>query len=84
MQLLLHLSESSLKLIIVKYFCFNSECMDFLLQIHFLYQYSLKFFLDIFESVLIGNPHLKDVKDPAARLKILTEDLFQVSGIYLV
>ena len=48
-------------------------------QIHFLYQYSLKFFLDIFESVLNENPHLKDVKDPAVRLKILTEDLFQVS-----
>jgi len=52
--------------------------LESLNMIHFLYQYSLKFFLDIFESVLIGNPHLKDVKDPAARLKILTEDLFQI------
>ncbi len=48
-------------------------------QMHFLYQYSLQFFLEMFSSVLIGNLHLNNVKDYAARLDIITKDLFQVS-----
>lgn len=53
--------------------------MDTLNQIHFLYQYSLKFFLDIFSSALLSNEKLKTVTDYAARLNIITKDLFVVS-----
>ncbi|XP_069694728.1 dynein heavy chain, cytoplasmic isoform X3 [Periplaneta americana] len=52
--------------------------MDSLNQIHFLYQYSLKFFLDIFSSVLYSNPKLGNVTDYGARLAIITRDLFGV------
>lgn len=52
--------------------------MDSLNQIHFLYQYSLKFFLDIFSSVLYSNPKLSSVTDYGARLAIITRDLFGV------
>lgn len=47
-------------------------------QMHFLYQYSLQFFLDMFNSVLYGNSHLNNVKEYIARLDIITKDLFQV------
>eukprot|EP01117_Protostelium_nocturnum_P006264 TRINITY_DN2259_c0_g1_i6.p1 TRINITY_DN2259_c0_g1~~TRINITY_DN2259_c0_g1_i6.p1 ORF type:complete len:4259 (-),score=1954.67 TRINITY_DN2259_c0_g1_i6:110-12886(-) len=50
--------------------------MDQLDQIHFLYRFSLKFFLEMFHGVLHHNPHLNDVKDPSKRLDILLEDLF--------
>jgi dynein heavy chain 1 len=40
-------------------------------SVHFLYRFSLKFFLDIFHGILHNNPRLKDVKDSAARLDIL-------------
>lgn len=53
--------------------------MDSLNQIHFLYQYSLKMFLDMFSSVLVSNPHLDGLSDYQSRLKIITEDLFAVS-----
>lgn len=53
--------------------------MDSLNQIHFLYQYSLKMFLDMFSSVLYSNPRLESVTDYQARLNIITEDLFGVS-----
>lgn len=53
--------------------------MDSLNQIHFLYQYSLKMFLDMFSSVLMSNPHLDNVSDYQARLSIITTDLFSVS-----
>jgi len=46
--------------------------------IHFLYQYALKLFLEIFQSILSQNPKLNDVKDHTARLNILIESLFQV------
>lgn len=52
--------------------------MDTLNQIHFLYQYSLKFFLDIFSSALLSNEKLKTVTDHAARLNIITKDLFRI------
>ncbi|XP_030020118.2 dynein heavy chain, cytoplasmic isoform X1 [Manduca sexta] len=51
--------------------------MDSLNQVHFLYQYSLKMFLDIFSSVLVC-PMLNGVTDYTARLKIITEELFTV------
>ena len=48
------------------------------IQIHFLYQYSLQFFLDIFQSVLSKNDGLKNVTDYKKRLEIITHSLFQV------
>ena len=44
---------------------------------HF-YQFSLRFFLDIFEYILKSNPHLQGVADPKERLRILKRDLFTV------
>jgi dynein heavy chain 1 len=52
--------------------------LDNMHQMHFLYQYSLQFFLDMFNSVLNGNPKLTHVKDYSTRLDIITKDLFQV------
>ncbi len=52
--------------------------LDSLSQVHFLYQYSLHFFLDIFHSVLYNNARLKEVSDYGQRLSIVTSDLFQV------
>lgn len=52
--------------------------MESLAQVHFLYQFSLRFFLDIFYELLNNNPRLEGVKDPAERLEILTNDMFQV------
>ncbi|EDO28787.1 predicted protein, partial [Nematostella vectensis] len=54
--------------------------MEALNMVHFLYQYSLQFFLDIFQCVLYENPHLQNIRDPASRLKVLTSDLFQVKA----
>lgn len=47
-------------------------------QIHFLYQYSLQFFLDIYHNVLYENPNLKGITDHTQRLGLITKDLFQV------
>ncbi|KAF6780273.1 hypothetical protein AHF37_00288 [Paragonimus kellicotti] len=55
---------------------FTLEAMN---QVHFLYQYSLQFLLDVFTCVLTQNARLKDVRDCAQRLKIITKDLFQVT-----
>ncbi|KAN0062764.1 dynein heavy chain [Thecaphora frezii] len=44
---------------------------------HF-YQFSLRFFLDIFDYILRRNPNLDGVKDPKERLEILLRDLFLV------
>jgi len=52
--------------------------LDSLSQVHFLYQYSLQFFLDIFHSVLYNNSRLKETTDYSQRLSIVTSDLFQV------
>ncbi|XP_026741142.1 dynein heavy chain, cytoplasmic isoform X1 [Trichoplusia ni] len=51
--------------------------MESLHQVHFLYQYSLKMFLDIFSSVLVC-PMLSGITDYTARLNIITEVLFAV------
>jgi len=48
-------------------------------QIHFLYQFSLQFFLEIFSCVLSANNHLSGVTNYASRLSIIITDLFQVS-----
>lgn len=55
--------------------------MDSLNQIHFLYQYSLQFFLDIFSSVLLNNPKLDSLSDYNTRLTTITKDLFAVSNM---
>lgn len=49
-------------------------------QMHFLYQYSLQFFLDIYHTVLYENSNLKGVSDHTQRLSLITKDLFQVSA----
>ncbi|RWS14208.1 Dynein heavy chain: cytoplasmic-like protein [Dinothrombium tinctorium] len=46
-------------------------------QIHFLYQYSLHFFLDIYSDVLNNNNNLNNISDPNQRLSIITKDLFE-------
>ncbi len=48
-------------------------------QMHFLYQYSLQFFLDIYHTVLYENANLKSASDHTQRLSVITKDLFQVS-----
>lgn len=48
-----------------------------LATVHFLYQFSLSFFLDMFHSILNSNEKLKGVQEAAARLEILTTDLFE-------
>ncbi|XP_055383630.1 dynein heavy chain, cytoplasmic isoform X2 [Condylostylus longicornis] len=52
--------------------------MDSLNQVHFLYQYSLKMFLDIFNTVLYNNPKLEGKTDYSTRLGIITKELFSV------
>ncbi|XP_044127627.1 cytoplasmic dynein 1 heavy chain 1 isoform X1 [Bufo gargarizans] len=53
--------------------------MESLKQIHFLYQYSLQFFLDIYHTVLYENANLKNTTDHTQRLSVITKDLFQVA-----
>ena len=52
--------------------------LEGLSQIHFLYQFSLKTFMEVFQYVLTGNPKLKGVVDYKKRLSIITNGLFQV------
>ncbi|VEL12750.1 unnamed protein product [Protopolystoma xenopodis] len=59
---------------------FTLEAMN---QVHFLYQYSLHFLLEIFSTVLGQNDNLKDVKEAGQRLAIITKDLFQVRATEL-
>lgn len=56
--------------------------MEALHQVHFLYQYSLKMFLDIFSTVLVC-PGLSGVSDYTARLKTITEELFTVTYYFI-
>lgn len=44
--------------------------------VNYFYQFSLRFFLDIFDHVLHNNPNLAQVTDHQRRLEILMEDLF--------
>ena len=57
--------------------------LEGLQQVHFLYQYSLQFFLEIFTSVL-STDDLKGVKDYAARLSCITNHIFTVSFNFLM
>ncbi|XP_052105179.1 cytoplasmic dynein 1 heavy chain 1-like isoform X5 [Mytilus californianus] len=50
--------------------------LEALKQVHFLYQYSLQFFLEIFHTVFTSSDKLKGQKDYAARLSIITNELF--------
>lgn len=50
--------------------------LDQLSFIHHFYQFSLRFFQDIYDYVLLLNPSLAGVTDKRARLDILTRDLF--------
>lgn len=52
-------------------------------QMHFLYQYSLHFFLDTYHTVLYENPNLKGISDHSQRLAVITKDLFQVWNKHL-
>ena len=45
-------------------------------QVHFLYQLSLRFFLEAFRGLLLRNANLEGVEDREERLTILTRDLF--------
>ncbi|VVD02388.1 unnamed protein product [Leptidea sinapis] len=54
--------------------------MESLHQVQFLYQYSLKMFLDIFSSVLVSSG-LNGLTDYTARLKIITDELFILKGV---
>ncbi|KAH9824443.1 dynein heavy chain and region D6 of dynein motor-domain-containing protein [Melampsora americana] len=47
--------------------------------LHHFYQFSLRFFLDIFEFVLLHNPNLTNIQDPRQRLGILLNDLFVIA-----
>eukprot|EP01094_Clydonella_sp_ATCC50884_P027826 TRINITY_DN8164_c0_g1_i2.p1 TRINITY_DN8164_c0_g1~~TRINITY_DN8164_c0_g1_i2.p1 ORF type:complete len:4596 (+),score=2011.83 TRINITY_DN8164_c0_g1_i2:76-13863(+) len=50
--------------------------LEQLASVHFLYQFSLRFFLDIFHNILKTNPNLEGVKEPEQRLSILLRDLY--------
>jgi len=54
---------------------FTLESMS---QLHFLYQYSLRFFLSVYHTVLYENPQLNTVRDYEQRLQIITQALFKV------
>ncbi|XP_065319190.1 dynein heavy chain, cytoplasmic-like isoform X2 [Gordionus sp. m RMFG-2023] len=50
--------------------------MEALCKIHFLYQYSLQFFMGIFHHVLYCNLELKQIKDPDVRLDLIIKQFF--------
>ncbi|CAF4132742.1 unnamed protein product, partial [Rotaria sp. Silwood2] len=52
--------------------------MESLNQVHFLYQYSLQFFFEMFNAIFTNNNHLINKTDPLERLQIITNDLFQM------
>ena len=43
---------------------------------HFLYQFNLQFFLDIYNSFLFKDQTLEDIKDPIERLSVITSNLY--------
>ena len=71
--------------VINQYLALSQACssiyftMDILNQIHSLYQYSLTYFLEIFNTVLTSNKNLANVKDSQQRLKIISKDLFYLA-----
>lgn len=53
--------------------------MEQMSLVHFLYQFSLHHFLDLFYAILHNNPHLGGVTDQSERLRILKDDLFHLA-----
>lgn len=53
--------------------------LEQLATINHFYQYSLAFFLEIFDYVLVANPNLNGVKDPDERKRVLLRDIFLVT-----
>lgn len=47
--------------------------------IHHFYQFSLDFFMHIFNDILLENPNLEPIKDFDLRLEIIMRDLFDLS-----
>ncbi|KAL6068809.1 putative dyneins heavy chain [Balamuthia mandrillaris] len=47
-------------------------------SVHFLYQFSLNFFLRIFHDILLRNDHLDGLTDHIQRLSVLMHDVFQL------
>ncbi|XP_050702243.1 dynein heavy chain, cytoplasmic-like isoform X2 [Eriocheir sinensis] len=76
---------NEIEMVSQQYLPLSSACsniyftLDALHQIHFLYQYSLHFFLDVFTDCLSNNPNIKDQTDYSRRLSIITNDLFQLT-----
>lgn len=50
--------------------------LDQLSSLNHFYQFSLTFFLDVFNHVVFHNTRLSGISEPAQRLQILTEDLY--------
>lgn len=50
--------------------------LDRLSSLNHFYQFSLAFFLDVFNHILHSNPRLEGVSEASQRLRILTEDLY--------
>ena len=48
-------------------------------ELHHFYRFSLNFFLDLFEDVLLRNPRLKGIRDLKERQIIITKDLFSLA-----
>ena len=53
--------------------------LEQLASIHHFYQFSLDYFLEIFDHVLSANPNLQSTKDLAERKEILLRDIFLVT-----
>jgi dynein heavy chain 1 len=53
--------------------------MEQMSLVHFLYQFSLHQFLDLFYSILHNNPHLGGITDQTQRLEVLKDDLFHLA-----
>ncbi|KNC76141.1 hypothetical protein SARC_11348, partial [Sphaeroforma arctica JP610] len=53
--------------------------LEQLTHVHFLYQFSLDFFLDIFAHVLHHNANLSALKDRNERLRVIDRDLFRTT-----
>jgi dynein heavy chain 1 len=53
--------------------------MESLADIHFFYQFSLKYFLQIFNDTIMGNRNLDGITDSNERLEILSQDLYNAT-----
>jgi len=53
--------------------------MESLADIHFFYQFSLKYFLQIFNDTIMGNKNLDGITDSNERLEILSRDLYNAT-----